>query len=110
MVKTHPLEKQEHYAILHETAGVKMVNHPLPVLFKKTQLHVTIYSTTLYDGARAGVPGFAFYNEQYKDYIQEIIQSGVAQPLAEKENPIDLIAHLKKNLYHFVYLQELQFR
>jgi len=95
LVKTHPLEKQEHYAILHQTAGVKMVNHPLPVLFKKTQMHVTIYSTTLYDGARAGVSGFALYNEQYKDYIQEIIQSGVAQPLAEKENPIDLVTHLK---------------
>jgi UDP-N-acetylglucosamine:LPS N-acetylglucosamine transferase len=95
LVKTHPLEKQEHYAILHETAGVKMVNHPLPVLFKKTQLHVTIYSTTLYDGARVGVPGFALYNEQYKDYINEIVQSGVAYPLAQHENPIDLIDKLK---------------
>jgi hypothetical protein len=95
LVKTHPLEKQEHYAILHQTEGVKMMNHPLPVLFKKVQLHVTIYSTTLFDGARAGVPGFALYNEQYKDYINEIIQSGVAYPLAQNENPIDLIDKLK---------------
>ena len=95
LVKTHPLEKQEHYAILHQTAGVKMVNYPLPVLFKKTQLHVTIYSTTLYDGARAGVLGFALYNEQYKDYIEEIIQSGVAYPLAQNQNPVDLIENLK---------------
>jgi hypothetical protein len=95
LVKTHPLEKQEHYAILHETNGVMMVNHPLPVLFKKVKLHVTIYSTTLYDGAKAGVPGFALYNEQYKDYIDEIIQSGVAYPLAINENPVDLIEKLK---------------
>jgi len=95
LVKTHPLEKQEHYAILHQTAGVKMVNHPLPVLFKKAQLHVTIYSTTLYDGARAGVPGFALYHEQYKDYINEIVQSGVAYPLGQHENPIDFINKLK---------------
>jgi hypothetical protein len=72
-----------------------MVNYPLPVLFKKVQLHVTIYSTTLYDGVRAGVPGFALYNEQYKDYIKEIIQSGVAYPLAQNQNPIDLIENLK---------------
>jgi hypothetical protein len=95
LVKTHPLEKQENYAILHKIEGVKMVNHPLPVLFKKAQLHVTIYSTTLYDGARAGVPGFALHNEQYNDYIEEIIQSGVAFPLNQNENPIDLIAKLK---------------
>jgi hypothetical protein len=95
LVKTHPLEKQEHYAILEQKAGIKMVNYPLPVLFKKVQLHVTIYSTTLYDGVRAGVPGFALYNEQYKDYINEIIQSGVAYPLAQNQNPIDLIENLK---------------
>lgn len=95
LVKTHPLEKQEHYAILHQTAGIKMVNYPLPVLFKKVHLHVTIYSTTLYDGARAGVPGFALHNEQYKDYIEEIIQSGVAYPLAQNENPVDSVHKLK---------------
>ncbi len=94
-MKTHPLEKQEHYAVLHETNGVMMVNHPLPVLFKKVKMHVTIYSTTLYDGAKAGVPGFALYNEQYKDYIDEIIQSGVAYPLAINQNPVDLIEKLK---------------
>jgi len=71
------------------------MNQPLPVLFKKVQLHVTIYSTRLFDGARAGVPGFALYNEQYKDYINEIVQSGVAYPLAQHENPIDLINNLK---------------
>lgn len=96
LVKTHPLEKQSHYEILHQTEGIKMVNYPLPVLFNKVQLHVTIYSTTLYDGAKAGVPGFALYNEQYKDYIEEIIQSGVAHPLAQNENPVDLINKLKK--------------
>ncbi len=95
LVKTHPLEKQEHYAILNHTKGVKIMNQPLPVLFKKVQLHVTIYSTTLFDGARAGVPGFTLYNEQYKDYINEIVQSGVAYPLAQHENPIDLIDNLK---------------
>jgi hypothetical protein len=103
LVKTHPLEKQEHYAILHQTIGVKMVNHPLPVLFKKVQMHVTIYSTTLYDGARAGVPGFALYNEQYKDYIEEIIQSGVAYPLGADQNPIDLISQLKVVAPHYYY-------
>lgn len=91
IVKTHPLEKQEHYAILHETKGVKVFNYPLPVLFSKVQLHVTIYSTTLFDGARAGVPGFSLYNEQYKDYVAEIIKSGVAYPLLQNQNPIDLI-------------------
>jgi hypothetical protein len=95
LVKTHPLEKQEHYDVLHESKGIKIVNYPLPVLFKKTQLHVTIYSTTLYDGARAGIPGFALYNEQYKDYINEIIESGVACPLAIGENPVDLMDQLK---------------
>lgn len=95
IVKTHPLEKKEHYAILNQTDGVKMVNYPLPVIFKKVALQVSIYSTTLYDGARAKVPGFALFNEQYKDYIDEIVQSGVAYPLAQNENPIDLLDNLK---------------
>lgn len=103
LVKTHPLEKQEHYAILHQTEGVKLVNQPLPILFKKVQLHVTIYSTTLYDGARAGVPGFALHNEQYIDYIEEIIQSGVAFPLSLQQNPIDLIPQLKVVDPHYYY-------
>jgi hypothetical protein len=103
IVKTHPLEKQEHYAILHQTDGVKIMNHPLPVLFKKVQMHVTIYSTTLYDGAKAGVPGFALHNEQYQDYIDEIIKSGVAYPLALNENPVDLFTKLKSVDSSFYY-------
>jgi hypothetical protein len=95
LVKTHPLEKQEHYAILNQTEGIKLVNYPLPILFKKVQLQVTIYSTTLFDGARASVPGFALYNERFKDYINEIVQSGVAFPLAAQENPVDLLEKMK---------------
>jgi hypothetical protein len=95
IVKTHPLEKQEHYAILNETKGVKVFNYPLPILFKKVQLHVSIYSTTLFDGARAKVPGFSLFNEQYKDYVAEIIKSGVAYPLLQNQNPIDLMGKLE---------------
>ncbi|MCC6252117.1 MAG: hypothetical protein IT238_06605 [Bacteroidia bacterium] len=95
IVKNHPLEKAEHYQILNDLKNVKIYNYPLLVLFKKSQIHVSIYSTTLFDGVRAGVPGFALYNEQYKDYIEEIIQSGVATLLQIKENPIEKLGNIK---------------
>ncbi|HRG60261.1 MAG TPA: hypothetical protein PK323_15005 [Bacteroidia bacterium] len=108
LVKTHPLEKKEHYAILNQTDGVKMVNYPLPVIFKKVALQVSIYSTTLYDGARASVPGFALFNHQYQDYIDEIVQSGVAFPLAQNENPVDKLNQIKE-VDPSYYYSEFQF-
>ena len=95
LVKNHPLEKKEHYQSLEKEELVKIVNYPLPVIFKQVCMHVTIYSTTLYDGARAGVPGFSLYCEPQKDYIEEILKSGVAVALQPNQNPIDLISEMK---------------
>ena len=102
-VKNHPLEKPEHYQELAQIKDVFIVNYALPILFKKVDLHVSIYSTTLYDGIRVGIPGFALHCEPYKDYIEEIVASGVAIHLQANQNPIDLQEQLKKASPEYYY-------
>jgi hypothetical protein len=102
LVKNHPLEKKEHYQQLTGLEHVLMVDYPLPIIFKKVCLHVSIYSTTLYDGARAGIPGFSLYTEPQKDYIEEILKSGVATALMPNQNPVDLLNQTKPvNAEHY---------
>jgi len=92
IVKNHPLEKPEHYKVLEGIANVKIMNCPLPLLFKQSSLHISIYSTTLFDGVRYGITGYALDVAQCSDYVNELVASGVAKKIGLNQNPTSLEA------------------
>ncbi|MEW6470458.1 MAG: hypothetical protein AB1458_16210 [Bacteroidota bacterium] len=94
-VKIHPNEKPEHYSTLAALPNVKLVDFQLESLFRFTDIHISVYSTTLYDALRFNMLNFALYVEQYGDYVNSVVGSGIAALLNWKQNPIESAPHSK---------------
>jgi hypothetical protein len=89
LVKPHPAERPGLYENLDSLPGVKVMSESIDVLFQFASLHISVYSTTLYDAVRFGVPNYSLWVEEYGDYIRSVIDSGVAQLLHDRESPFD---------------------
>lgn len=91
IVKIHPSEKPETYAALNGLSNVQVVNESLQALFQLTSIHVSIYSTTLYDAIRSGVRSFSLdCVPEFSGYVQAIIRDGIAARLEPGMNPVDV--------------------
>jgi hypothetical protein len=91
IVKTHPSEKHGLYSELETEECVKIVNEPLPSLFAITDMHVSIYSTTLYEGLRFGLKSYSLDVEPaLSGYVNEIVNEGIAVRISGNTNPADL--------------------
>lgn len=84
LVKPHPAENEKIYQeAFSNLPDIEVVNYPLSLLFDKVKIHISVYSTTLYDGIRFGVSNFVFKVKGCEDYVDEIIKSGIAIELTE---------------------------
>ena len=79
VVKPHPAEKKGIYDQLEAFDSVKIVDANLEQLFPLSDLHLSIYSTTLFDAIRFGVKSYAVYIPEYGDYVDAMIAAGVAE-------------------------------
>lgn len=89
IVKLHPAESLEKYSALKGLENVKIVNENLDVLFRAAELHISSYSTTLFDALRFDVPNFSIWVELYGDYIALFRDEGISRVMNGKENPLD---------------------
>ncbi|MEL6634357.1 MAG: hypothetical protein AAFQ83_23025 [Bacteroidota bacterium] len=89
-VKNHPNELREAYAAIEALENVEIVTGDLKSMFRVCDYHVSIYSTTLYDALREGKQNFALYVESCADYVEAVLNSGVAQRVNMKENLLEL--------------------
>lgn len=109
VVKTHPAEKQETYQLLERYAEVMMVSDiPLGVLFHLTQVHVTIYSTTIFDALRSGVSTYCVEEPLFEDYLSEIEKAVPVQRVKHGEVPGTL--GIDESLDVSFYYQEPNFQ
>lgn len=92
LVKPHPAEAKNTYAVLAALPNVKVVNADLAWLFTLCAIHVSIYSTTLYDALRYGKMNYTLYGEPFADYVNAIAAQGVAQKITSRTNPEDVEA------------------
>lgn len=91
LVKTHPSESMDLYSELNEDPVIKLVNHPLTSLFSITDLHVSIYSTTLYEAMRFGIRNFSLDVEpSLSGYVNSVLRDGIATRIGGTENPVDV--------------------
>ncbi len=92
VVKTHPSEKKEHYADIENLEEVRVVQDALPALFAFADWHVSVYSTTLYDGIRYGVPGFSIGDLEpaLEGYVQSITRDNIAVRISKHTNPANV--------------------
>ena len=89
IVKLHPAESPDKYSSLNGLENVKIVNENLDVLFRAVDLHISSYSTTLFDALRFDVPNYSIWVEQYGDYIALFRDEGISRVINGKKNPLD---------------------
>lgn len=88
-VKFHPAEKPELYKALAVLSNVIVVTDPVDVLMKVAALHVSVYSTTMFDALRSGVVNYSVYYDELGDYIRMFSREGVCTIIQPDENPLD---------------------
>jgi len=83
LLKPHPAEKKEMYeAAFQQHEVIRVTTLPLPILFRAASLHISIYSTTLYEALRFGLSNYVFDAQGCEDYVDGIVASGVATRVA----------------------------
>lgn len=84
ILKPHPSEDIRLYSgELSDSDQVMISETPLSVLFQVASVHVSIYSTSLYDAIRYGVRNYVFKAPGYEDYVEEILSAGIAEEIKD---------------------------
>jgi len=93
LVKIHPKEVISDYSDYIKLPNVEVTNElHIDNALDLASVHVSIYSTTLYDALRHNnVVNFSYEHPRCADYTQRIISEGVALPLKPKELPNKLV-------------------
>ena len=104
LIKPHPAEAKNTYDIIHSD-NCHIVYDNLEILFAYADIHISIYSTTLFDSIRFNVPSFSINFEPFKDYISSMLDAGITKLIQPNQNPIDLLSHSQINQYslHYYY-------
>lgn len=89
ILKPHPVENLDVYAPLKQYTNIWITNMDLELLFPFCDSQVSIYSTALYDGIKYGVQGFALDVAECKDYVENVVSTGVAEKLSFGTFPFD---------------------
>lgn len=102
IIKPHPAEDKKPYDVFINNENVHVVDIELAILFQYTNFHISIYSTTLFDALRFGnIYNYCLYIKKYEDYINEIVDKGVAIKLRSDEVPKEYEISLEVNSEYY---------
>lgn len=89
LVKPHPNPKKD-ISALNLLPNVYVTLFNLDWLFSITDIHVSIYSTTLFDALKYSIKNnYSLAARGCEDYVQSIVKSGVTVLLNLNENPVE---------------------
>ena len=103
IVKLHPFElnREEYERQLQPPFHIAKPDEILDDLFHVAKIHITIYSTTLYDAIGYGLVNFSLQNYgKSRDYAKDIVDDGIALPLEISDDPIQLLEQFSANENH----------
>lgn len=95
-LKMHPSENKNMYAALDGVDNIVIVEENPEYLFAYANLVVSVFSTTLYDAFRYNLPCFSLYIKEYADYVNSVVESGVAALIYNDQNPIEFLSNSSK--------------
>lgn len=72
IIKPHPRENINDYNKYEKINNILVTEISSEVLLSKTDIHITMYSTTAFDALRYGLATYYIYNENQIDYIKEL--------------------------------------
>jgi len=88
IIKPHPRENAVPYEALAEEGFVSVSNRTAYELLAECDIHISSYSSVLYEAILYGVCNYALYVDRYAQYCDEVIGSGVALPLRPNQLPV----------------------
>ena len=88
VLKLHPNEREESYGALGGHKNVLVTKVTIGQLFPLANIHISVYSTTLYDALGYGLVNFSLQMEGFEDYTRDIVRDGIAHRLGRSEDPI----------------------
>ena len=115
IVKLHPLERE--VARYEQEAGERVevlpLTAPLVDALNRSLFQVSIYSTTFFDALAFTLVNYALNDTGYSsDYVEEMIEDGVAMPLSQTDDPIRRYLENESNaqqLLHSEVFEEFTF-
>ncbi|MHC4617110.1 MAG: hypothetical protein ACYTEQ_05085 [Planctomycetota bacterium] len=88
IVKPHPREDSRAYADLAEPGFVTVSDVNVYDLLAQADVHISVYSSVLYEAVRFSVCNYVLYIEKVSMYCDDIINSGVALALTPRQLPL----------------------
>jgi len=94
IIKEHPSATQSTIDFINvPKENVFVMNYPIEWLFQVCDAHFSIYSTTLYDALMFNIQhNFALKHPLFSDYVESIVNKGIAIELLPTENLLDKIS------------------
>lgn len=96
IVKNHHSEELSLYSELKEIENILFSKSEVYSLFKIVEKHISIYSTTLYDAIMYKLENYSLNVPSCEDYVNKIVDSGVALKLEMTQTPFDTSKKIKK--------------
>jgi hypothetical protein len=93
IIKPHPSAAQDiNQFLIKDFQNTFVVNYPMEWLFQLCDIHLSIYSTTLFDALMFKVKNnYALNHPLFSDYVEGIVKQGIAQKLEMNENVMDKV-------------------
>lgn len=103
IVKPHPSAAMDIEKLLNnEFQNVFVKNDPLEWLFQIADIHLSIYSTTLFDALMFNIKNnFAIKHPLFVDYVDNIVKQGIARELNLNENVLDKVYQQDNTNHHY---------
>ena len=87
IVKLHPADDEKWYETLRRNENIFITRMRLEVLFQFAYIHVTSYSTTVYDALRYGVMNYSIDFPESSDYVEHLVSESLTHKINEAEFP-----------------------
>ena len=88
IIKPHPVENNLAYLHLEIPDFIHVSDKSVYELLSIATIHISVYSTLLFEAIKYPLTNYALYCDEFKNNIDEIIDSGVAQLLSLNELPV----------------------
>lgn len=87
VIKPHPAEDAAPFRALEQPGFVSVVTENTYALMQRAHVHISVYSTTIFEAARYGVSNWALNVPKYADRWQEYVDTGICRLLQPDQLP-----------------------
>jgi hypothetical protein len=99
-IKPHPREDAAPYEALAEAGFVSVSNRTAYELLAECDVHISSYSSVLYEAILYGICNYALYVDRYAQYCDEVIGSGAALPLRPNQLPAPCVPDVEEARFY----------